>query len=394
MTQRPSLRRSLARAVRYSALVLTLAATGQLRAEPPELKTQGNQIVVKDTNERIRLVGANFTGLEKDAGYDRNCLNSLDILKGTWKANIIRLAVNDARWFYSDTTVRDAYRAKVTSIIDRAGELDIYVILDLHKYKQALPAATTFWTHAANTYKNKKHVLFGLLNEPHGTTWTVWRDGNSTGPGMQDLLETVRAQGANNIVVVGGLDYAFDLRGILPGYNGLPDGYALEDTASGNGIVYDAHVYPWKPEIQLRAGNAALLYPVLLGEFGHPSGTTVDFIQNSFELPDTWMPRMMDWINTNNFHWVGWNFSEGSHPAMLTDWSYTPTSYWGEYARSHMQSYADPTALRVVGGTIIGTPGTRLNPTSGVITDDRNGAVAAFGNSNAYYFDAATASGG
>ena len=79
---------------------------------------------------------------------------------------------------------------------------------------------------------------------------------------------------------------------------------------------------------------------------------------------------------------------------MLTDWSYTPTSYWGEYARSHMQSYADPTALRVVGGTIIGTPGTRLNPTSGVITDDRNGAVAAFGNSNAYYFDAATASGG
>ena len=99
MTQRPSLRRSLARAVRYSALVLTLAATGQLRAEPPELKTQGNQIVVKDTNERIRLVGANFTGLEKDAGYDRNFLNSLDILKGTWKANIIRLAVNDARWF-------------------------------------------------------------------------------------------------------------------------------------------------------------------------------------------------------------------------------------------------------------------------------------------------------
>lgn len=386
--------RSLGRKVRWSAIALTLTAAGALHAVPPELATQGNQIIVKSTGERVRLVGANFTGLEKNENYDRNFLNSLEILKGTWKANIIRLAVSDTLWFHTNLTTRAAYRAKIDGIINRAGELDIYVILDLHKYKQALPSATTFWTDAANTYKTKEFVLFGLLNEPHSTSWSVWRDGDSVGPGMQDLLETVRAQGANNIVVVGGLDYAYDLRGVLPGYNGLPNGYALVDTPSGNGIVYDAHVYPWKPEIQLRAGNAALVHPVLLGEFGHPSGTTVDFISQSFEVPETWMPRMMDWINTNNLHWVGWNFSEGSDPAMLTDWSYEPTPYWGDYARSHMQSYAEPTALRVVGGTIIGTPGTRLNPTSGVITDDRRGAVAPFSNTYAYYFDAATASGG
>lgn len=390
-----SSRRSLARKIRWSAAAVLLAAFGRLEADPPELKTLGNQIVVKSTNERVRLVGANFTGLEKDAGYDRNFLNSLDVLKGTWKANIVRLAVHDSLWFQSDTTARAAYRAKVDSIIDRAGELDIYVILDLHKYQQATPAATTFWIDAANTYKTRSHVLFGLLNEPHGTTWAFWRDGDTTNPGMQDLLDTVRAQGANNIAVVGGLDYAYDLRGVLPGYTGLANGYALQETASGNGVVYDAHVYPWKDEIQKRAGNAALVHPIILGEFGHPSGTTVDFLPGkTFEAYETWMPRMMDWINTNDLNWIGWNFSEGSHPAMLLNWSYKPTPHLGDYAFTHMQSYADPAALRVVGGTVIGTSGTRILPTSGVITDDRNGAVVPFSNTHAYYFDAATPSGG
>lgn len=394
-----SSRRSIARKIRWSATALLLAAFGRLEAVPPELKTQGNQIVVKATGERVRLVGANFSGLENDAGYDRNFLNSLEVLKGTWKGNIIRLAVNDGLWFQTNTTARDAYRAKVDAIITRAGELDVYVILDLHKYAIPTTAATTFWTHAANLYKTQPHVLFGLYNEPHTTTakpltWPLWRNGDSAGPGMQTLLQTVRDQGANNIVVVGGLDYAYDLRGIMPGYNGLTNGYALTDTSSGNGVVYDSHVYPWKSYIQGTSANASLYYPFILGEFGHPSGTTVGFLPGqTFESHTSWVPRMMDWIATNNFHWVGWNFSDTAHPAMLSDWSYTPTAHLGASMLIDMQDYADPTARRIVGGTVIGTPGTRNAPTSGVLTDDKSGAVVPFSNTHAYYFSAATASG-
>lgn len=145
-----SSRRSLGHKIRWSAVALLLAAVGRLEADPAELKTQGNQIVEKISGERVRLVGANFSGLENSPGYDRNFLNSLDVLKGTWKANIIRLPVNDGLWFQSNTTARDAYRAKVDAIINRAGELDIYVVLDLHKYAIPTSAATTFWTHAAN----------------------------------------------------------------------------------------------------------------------------------------------------------------------------------------------------------------------------------------------------
>ena len=394
MTRWGSLRRSFGRKVRWSALALTLAAASQLQADPPELKTLGNKIVDKSTDVPVRLVGANLSGLED--GYDVFFLTSLDILKGTWKANIIRLPVSDTFWFQTNTTAQDTYRQKVDAIINRAGELGIYVILDFHKYGIPKPTATTFWIDAATRYGTRTHVLFGLYNEPHSTknpdralTWPLWKDGDSAGPGMQDLLETVRAQGADNIVLVGGPDYAYDLRGIMPGYDGYPNGYALTD-ASGNGVVYDSHVYPWKDYIQKTTGNASLFYPFLLGEFGHPSGTSVPFIPGkTFEPYSTWMPRMMDWINTNNFHWIGWNFSTGASPAMLSDWSYTPSPHLGDYAISHMQSYADPTEQRVVGGTVIGTP-----DATGVITNDRSGAVVPFSNTYAYTFIAPTPNGG
>ena len=373
ITRWGSLRRSFGRKVRWSALAVTLAAATQLQADPPELKTLGNQIVVKTTNERVRLAGVNLSGLEDN--IDRNFMNSLDVATGTWKANVFRLPVKNTYWFHS--TIGPGYKAKVDALIERARQLNVYVILDLHNYEKARTADATFWTDAANRYKNNPVVLFGLLNEPHGTGWDIWRNGDSEGPGMQGLLNAVRATGANNIVLAGGGEWGYNLSGIMPGFNGLTNGYALTETTSGNGIVYDSHVYPWKSNIQLNVGNASFLYPVLLGEFAHPGGTTFSG-QSSFESDVTWVPRMMDWVNTNNLHWTGWNFSNGSHPAMLVDWSYQPTSYWGEIARTHMQSYADPAALRVVGGTPIGI---------GDLFNVSQGPAAPFNNSNTYYYN-------
>ncbi len=364
---------SLARKVRWSAIAFTLAAAGSLQAVPPELATQGNQIVVKSTGERVRLVGVNLSGLE--GNYDRNFLNSVDVAVGTWKANVFRLAVSNSYWFHS--TIGPGYKAKVDAIIARASELDAYVILDLHNYEKAKTADAEFWSDAADRYKNNPAVLFGLLNEPYGTGWQVWRDGDSEGPGMQGLLNAVRLTGANNIVLAGGGDWGYDLSGIMPGFEGRPNGYALTDTASGNGIVYDSHVYPWKSYPQSKVVHAAFLYPVLLGEFAHPSGTNFS-PHPAFESHETWVPRMMDWVNVNNLHWTGWNFSDTAHPAMLVDWSYQPTSHWGEIARAHMQSYADPDALRVVGGDVIGV---------GDLYNYSRGPAAPFSNSYTYYYD-------
>ena len=143
-----------------------------------------------------------------------------------------------------------------------------------------------FWKDAAARYKDHPAVLFDLFNEPHGTTWEVWRDGGFVAEkkkagdedafttaeekakaakgfqaiGMQALLDAVRATGAQNIVLVGGLDCAYDLSGIAKGF-------ALEEKG-GNGIIYSTHIYPWKKGWQEKVLVVADKYPILVGEVG------------------------------------------------------------------------------------------------------------------------------
>src|SRR5690606_18090779 len=107
-----------------------------------------------------------------------------------------------------------------------------------------------------------------------------------------------------------------------------------------------------------------------------------------------WVPNWLDWIDSHNFNWTGWCYHDDSSPRMLLDWNYNPTDYWGAYAKARLKRYADPDALRVVGGTVIGTTGTRSDPNSGELTAYQRGAVAAFGGSGETYFDAPTANGG
>lgn len=370
----PARRASLRRGALLPALMLFLAPA--LRGAPPELKTLGNQIVVKATSVPVRLTGVNIPSLEW--GNGENLSDSLDGAIHSWRANIIRLPVSQSRWLAGGP-----YLDTVDDFISQASAANVYVILDLHGYAQPDNGSITFWTSAANRYKNNPAVLFGLLNEPHGVGWEIWRNGDATHPGMQTLVDAVRATGAKNIVLAGGGDWGYDLSGIL-------QGYALSDTL-GNGVVYDSHIYPWKTYIQSKVGSVAQDHPVLLGELGHPGGTSYNGM--TIEHHSTWVPKIMDWVNSHNLHWTAWSFHPGASPCLISDFDFTPTAYWGGFALGHLQSYRNPSADRVVGGTVIGTPGTRTQPASGVLTDYISGAVVAFNEGHSTYYDAATASG-
>ena len=71
-------------------------------------------------------------------------------------------------------------------------------------------------------------MLFELYNEPFNVSWDIWRSGGATtggwqAAGMQQLYDAVRASGAKNLVIIGGLDFAYDLSGVpanrIGGYN-------------------------------------------------------------------------------------------------------------------------------------------------------------------------------
>ena len=148
--------------------------------------------------------------------------------------------------------------------MDLCAEAGCYVILDLHWSdagewgkqigQHVMPDRNSleFWKDLASTYKNHPAVIFDLYNEPHDVSWDVWLNGGQVtekafrrnpaktyeAVGMQALLDAVRATGAKNVVIAGGLDWAYDMSGFL-------EGKQLADP-TGNGVIYANHAYPFK----------------------------------------------------------------------------------------------------------------------------------------------------
>lgn len=331
-------------------------------AWPTMLKVSGNQIVDSE-GELVWLQGLNVPSLEWSATGE-HVHKSVVVGIEDWGANVIRLPVKEEFWFgRKQSDGGKSYRAIIDQVITLAANRGAYVILDLHRYRAPTEAFVEFWKGAASRYKNHPAVLFDLLNEPHDTTWAVWRDGGWVGEkktvdqatflteeervksgfesvGMQALLNAVRSTGAMNTVVVGGLDYAYELDGIL-------DGYALEDT-EGNGIIYSCHIYPWKSDWQKYLLDAVAKHPILLGEVGADSNKMSFVPLSRQEDPKTWVPAILGLIQQHHLNWTGWCFHPNASPRMILDWDYTPTPFWGEPAKSalHGNHFPPPEYLR------------------------------------------------
>jgi hypothetical protein len=318
---------------------------------PKEIKVSGNRLKDPDGQE-VWLQGVNVASLEWNPKGE-SVLNSIKVATEQWKAKAIRLPVKPDYWLGTgpeDPAAR-AYRALVDAAITQAANRGAYVILDNHGYRAVRDLDMAFWKDAAARYKNHPAVLFDMINEPHTLSWEVWRNGGFVeerktkadedafthedelkkaregfeSPGMQKLLEAIRATGARNVVVAGALDWAYDNTGILKGF-------ALEDK-TGNGVMYAAHIYPWKSGWQEKVLDIAAVHPILVGEVG-ASNKKMDWLPpERQEDPATWVPDMLGTIQKYRLNWTGWCFHPGAGPPLLQDWKYTPTPEWGVPAK-------------------------------------------------------------
>jgi len=232
----------------------------------------------------------------------------------------------------------------VDQVVTYGQQNGVYIVLDLHEYRAANGMHAHFWRDAATRYKNHPGVIFGLLNEAHGISWKEWRDGGMLGEaqqkdgvfmenqenlgamdsiGMQALVEVIRKTGARNVLSAGGLDWAYDLSGIL-------QGYALTDTKAGNGIMYETHVYPWKSGWQKSFLDAAEKYPILVGEVGCMP-EPMPWQNGKTEDCHIWAPDMIGCIQKHRLNWTAWCFHPSASPCLLKNWDYEPTPYWGDY---------------------------------------------------------------
>ncbi len=314
---------------------------------PPELHVDGNQILNAD-GQAVWLQGVSIPSMGWSAGGE-NILESVQVAIDDWNANTIRLPLKEHFWYGKGKWQKDggaAYRQLVEDVVNLAGSQGVYVVIDLHRFRAPKQVHADFWREVALIYRNHPAVMFELFNEPHDVSWNVWKNGGfvHTGKnsddvvaerkdelegfesvGMQALVDAVRLAGARNIVIVGGLDWSYDISGIL-------NGYAIDDHG-GNGVVYSTHVYPWKNKWQSKFMRTAEQHPIFIGECG-ASKERMPFIPpEQHEEAETWVPDFLGLVQKHKYHWTAWSFHPRASPCLLVDWEYTPTPYWGVHAK-------------------------------------------------------------
>lgn len=250
-----------------------------------------------------------------------------------WGIDLVRLPLDETCWTGAPAYGTAAgYRAAVISWVATLHAHGIAVVLDLHwtrppgaahDEQYAAPSARSveFWSQVAAAFAADPSVLFDLFNEPFSfpsdpLTPTCWIEGGCSMPavdqhsaptegspryvvaGARELLAAVRSAGAAQPVLIAGLDYANDVRGIA-----LP--------ADGQ-LAMSVHVYEGNrcgDEVCWNAELAGLTVPVVATEFWVDPGDT-DYLE-----------RWMAWCDAHGIGYLAWAWWVTDDPEyrLLTD---------------------------------------------------------------------------
>jgi hypothetical protein len=226
----------------------------------------------------------------------------------------------------------------------------LYVIVDEHHTHDGTGAATgqqpmpnedhapTYWTSVASYFKSNPAVLFDLFNEPYpdsnqDTTaaWTCVRDGGTcpgvsyVTAGMQQLLNSVRATGATNVVLIGGPEYAGDLDRWLE----------FEPNDPIHQLAASVHIYgqtlgsPYEDTTRWgEITNVANQVPVVMGEIGET------------DCAHGFIDQLMPFADAHGMSYLGWGWVTSNcanEPALISNYDGTPTAY-GIGLRDHLKA--------------------------------------------------------
>ncbi len=330
--------------------VLALPADRAVAASAPSgLHVSGNRLLT-GSGTPVVLRGVDRAGSEYQCLYgstfDGPSTDASIAAMASWHINAVRVPLNEDCWLginglpsgYSAGT----YRSDVRDYVTRLHAAGLVAILDLHwtaagtnqsTGQQNLPDAdhaNAFWTSVAGAFKSDGSAVFDLFNEPHDVSWTCWRDGGDCGlgyqvAGMQSLLNSVRATGATNPVLVGGLAYANDLSQWLT--------YRPRDSA-GN-VMASWHSYNfnacsttscWDSQIAPVAASV----PLVTGEVGEN------------DCAHGYLDSVLPWLDGHNAGYLGWGWAThdcAGFPALISNYDGTPTAF-GAGLRDHLAALA------------------------------------------------------
>jgi endoglucanase len=144
---------------------------------------------------------------------------------------------------------------------------------------------------------------------------------------MQTLVDTVRATGANNVIMLGGLLFANDLSEWLQYEPKDPD-HNLAASWHSYSTNHCNNLQCWNSQV----GPVAAKVPVIAGEIGED------------DCADNYIDPLMSWLDSKNASYLAWSWNAnpggcGDGPELINDYSGDPTPYGAGY-RSHLQALA------------------------------------------------------
>jgi hypothetical protein len=349
---------------RFALLAVVLAALAtqapvEAAQAGPSIAISGNHFV-NGAGQTVRLLGVNHASFEYGCvdgfGYSDGHMDDADAADiASWGATAVRIPLNEDCWLGingqpnsdedPDATLTQAgYQQAVESYVSALNAHGLYAILDLHwsapgaqepLEQQPMPDydhSPDFWTSVASAFKNNPGVVFDLFNEPYSptdprsgddtnsadtVTWSCWKSGGASCytsaygesgakttryrvAGMQELVNAVRSTGAQQPVLLGGLDYANDLSGWLANKPNDPLNQEAASFHNYQGKSCD-NVSCWNSQIAPVAASV----PVATGEFDEDN---FDQSHCANKTPSTFDQDYMNWSDQHGVSYLAWGW--------------------------------------------------------------------------------------
>jgi endoglucanase len=340
--------RGLTRRTALGAAALTLAGAGRTEAAGL-LQARGNALTWNGARVRLRGVAVGDPLL----GRADRPVTDYRVLATSWRCNAVRLSVHPTAWRHSQADALRLLERDAAAALSRR----MWVIIDWHTigwpdgyyqrpdpswgsppdlYDSSLELARSFWTAMAERWRGDGRVAFELWNEPvfdpdawdaaPGATWPDLR------ARYQDLIATVRARGAPNLVLLGGDRWAYDLRGVR-----------ASPVADAN-VGYTWHVYAGHDgnDPALWAGKLDEVdraFPVVVTEWGFCRACEGAHFQGS---PETFgRVFLRRFLAGRGLSYTAWVWHPGWGPPMLEgDWR-TPNEF-GRFVKADLARGGTP----------------------------------------------------
>jgi len=275
----------------------------------------------------VQLLGMYTTNWRYDVSDAHLTLDQMVAARNFWHANTVSLQLASANLF-ADTPYDAQYLAKIDQEVRWAHQENVNILLVL-QYEattaQVLPTQDSieFWDLLSKHYRNAPWVFFDIFNEPRrpaglseAQSWPLWARGGLGYVGMQQIVDTIRGNGVQNLVFIDGLAAGEDLQGVLL------------HRIHGKNIIYAIHPY-FGAQHKTRAdwdhwfGSVAAKadFPIVADEWGEYQTTNEQCLPQAPIL----VPQLLDYLKKLHIGVIAWALFPG---LLIRGWNYTnPTAF-------------------------------------------------------------------